>query len=417
MSDPHDPAAIVAAATALVSRQCGATVRLLREDAFAASPNKQGSVVLRCRVEDGPGDLPATLIVKQVRLDGGRKDGPYRPDSAVGPNIAFGFFNDWAALQLLQQVGGTRPLAPILYAGDRPRGLLVMEDLGKGIGGNPADILAGTDPEAAAQALLDYTRANGLLHGSTAGRANDFYRLRYRLGPTPAPLPLCREPWQDARRAAIAEPEIDALIQRYQGQCLALSVQAHPGCEAEIAEVVQKVENPPAAFLALSQGDQNGLGGQMRCGARLRFFDFDTAGFRHALREGAPQRITWGAMLRVPAELVQAMDRAYQTEFARGCPAAAQDAVFRRALVEAGGHWNLFHVLERLPAGLEKDGLRGATSLRTQVMGWLDGFAAMAEEFDHLPALAHTTRLLLAQLRRRWPPHVHTPPLWPPFRP
>ncbi|NKB68612.1 MAG: hypothetical protein GKR89_16235 [Candidatus Latescibacteria bacterium] len=416
MSDLHQPEAILAAATALLARHFDTQIHLQPLDTFAASPNKQGSIVLRFQVS-GSSALPPTVIVKQVRRDGGLKDGPYRPDHAEGPNIAFGFFNEWAALELLQQIGGKHPLGPALYAGDRDQGLLIMEDLGKGFGGTPADIMESADPEAGGQALLDYARAQGQLHALSAGHADQFCRLREKLGPPPAPLPPCQDPWQDARRQAIPDAEIAALVQGYQNQCLALSVTPQPGYENEIWEAVQQVENPPPAYLALAQGDQNGLGGLLRSGPRLRFYDFDTAGFRHPLREGVPARITWGAMLRVPRPWVGAMDQAYQRELARGIPAMAQDALFHRAIVEAGAHWNIFHVLERLPAGLEKDGPRGASSFRTQVLGWLNGFADMAEEFDHFPALAQTTRLLVERLVNLWPPHVHTPPLWPPFRP
>ena len=92
---------IVREAADVLRRKYGPPIRLEVLDAFETSPNKQASTVLRCRVLDGAAELPSTLVVKKVRFDGGAKDGPYRPDGPKGPNIAFGFFNEWAALQLL----------------------------------------------------------------------------------------------------------------------------------------------------------------------------------------------------------------------------------------------------------------------------------------------------------------------------
>ena len=193
----------------------------------------------------------------------------------------------------------------MLYAGDRSSGLLVMEDLGEGNGLNVDDALNGRDAEVAAQALVDLARATGQLHGQTAGRAEDSDSIRHRLGPPAAQASLFSEPWSDARRVLIRPTEIESAIETYQTQCASIGVHPSRGFDAEIEHVAQHVENPPASLLALSQGDQNGVGGLTRSGKRLRMYDFDAAGYRHALREGVPARITWGAMLRVPPELIR----------------------------------------------------------------------------------------------------------------
>ena len=416
MTSQADPDLILPRTTEILRDKYGASVDLQWLHTFPESPGKQASTVIRCRVIKGSPDLPSTLVIKKVRDDGGAKNGPYRPDSPQGPNIAFDFLNEWAALDLLQKLGPSPPIVPVLYAGDRSSGLLIMEDLGDGGGSNVEDALEGSDPEAASRGLLDLARTTGKLHGTTAGRAEDFYRIRYDLGPPPPLAELYAYPWDDARRKPVSQNAVEFSIRRYRDQCLSLGVQPHTGFDSEIERVTQRVENPSASLLALSQGDQNSVIGYMRCGSRLRMYDFDTAGYRHALREGVPARITWGAMLRVPPELVRDMDRAYQSEFAKGCPDMLDDNSFHRAMVEAGGHWHIFHVLSRLPAGLDRDPLRGATSLRTQVMGWIAGFAEMSEEFSHLTSLGRTAHDIIVRLRALWPADVHIPPLWPAFR-
>ena len=151
-------------------------------------------------------------------------------------------------------------------------------------------------------------------------------------------------------------------------------------------------------------------------GARLRLFDFDCGGFRHALLEGLAGRLTWGAASRIPASVVRAMEEAYRRALGAGCAATRDDGLYRRGMAEAAARWHVFHVIWRLPTALEHDHQRGITRLRQQLLAWLEGVAAVAEECGHATALGFSARAIAARLREQWPPDVVDLPFYPAFR-
>jgi hypothetical protein len=394
----------------ILAERFNSSIRLRERNRFTSAK----SVVLRCAVEGAPGDVPTTVIVKQVRSDG--HGGPYDPDSVDPRNPSQALFDEWACLQLLSDIPSLPTLAPLLLGGDRAAGILVLEDLGEDVGGSTEDLLRGHDADRAEAALFDYIRALGRLHAATVGRAEEFARTRAALGPPAPPLPLYKSPWAPARGCRSPLAEVEAAIQGYRDGFAALGIMPRPGVDAEIAEVTHVVAEDPGPFLALCQGDQNGVGGCMRCRSGMRFFDFDCGGFRHALLEGMPARMTWGGMVRVPRRLLPRLDAAYRVELTLGCPAAAEDGVFQRAMVAAGAHWHVFHVIWRLSDALPHDRPRGPSSLRQQVLAWTEAFAGLAAEFGHLSALGGSARELAARLRTAWPPEVHTLPVYPAFQ-
>jgi hypothetical protein len=172
----------------------------------------------------------------------------------------------------------------------------------------------------------------------------------------------------------------------------------------------------PGPFLAFCQGDVNAPGNCLRQNARLRLYDYDCGGYRHALVEGLAGRLTWGCMSRIPADVVRAMDVAYREELATGCAAAAEVGPYRQALVEAAARWHVFHVVWRLPTGLERDFLRGLTTFRQQLLAWLDAFVGVVDEFGWATALGESARAVGRCLRARWPPETRQLPYYPAFR-
>src|SRR5262245_8433512 len=67
----------------------------------------------RCFVRDGPGDAPASVIVKRVALG---PEETYDPAASAGPSIRL--FNEWASLEFLTTIAPGE-LAPRFYGGDR----------------------------------------------------------------------------------------------------------------------------------------------------------------------------------------------------------------------------------------------------------------------------------------------------------
>ena len=407
IDERHNPEAVVKFAEALLSRQFDQGVRLVRNSVFSGFK----SVVVRCHVESSGADLPNALIVKKARED---RIG-YFPDSQATPNAARELFNDWAAARFLNGLGHDPPLSPRFYAGDREHGLIVLEDLGDGEAPNTIDALQGHDPQLAEQTLVEQAALLGNLHAATMGRYEEYRQVRLGLGPAPQPLKLYHDPWSEARLSHIPTSDIDEAISSYRAVFAALDIRYRPGVEDEIAQVTTLVEADPGPFLAYCKGDQNAAGDYLRRQTKPRLFDFDQGGFRHALIEGMPGRMTWGCQMRIPARVRSDMEKAYQTALSSGYAEVADDRVFYSGMVEAGARWNILHLIHRVPAALSDDYQRGLTTLRQQVVAWLEAFADLSEERQQLQALGKSAREAVKRLRKLWPAEVCNLPYYPAF--
>ncbi len=127
-----------------------------------------------------------------------------------------------------------------------------------------------------------------------------------------------------------------------------LGVQPATGIADEIEFVTSAVEAHPKRFLAFCKGDQNAAGDYIRRNGTPRLFDFNASGYRHALIEGMPGRMTWGCMMRLPARILPLLDRAYRSQFTQKHPDISDDT-FRQAMIEAGARWHIFHVVIACP--------------------------------------------------------------------
>jgi hypothetical protein len=369
------------------------------------------SVVVRVAVKGSTSRVPETLVIKQIQSIGGIACDPTSTDPS---NPAQLLFNEWAACEFLNTIACHPPLAPRFYAGDQAHGLIVLEDLGDVDGPTTVDPMQTPDREHAIYLLMESVRALAQLHGMTAHQYQRYQQIRQALGSQTTPAALFQESWPRARLQASSTQECDAIIERYQALRHILGLQSAQGIETEIAHSIHIVEDNPGPFLTLCQGDQNMPGRLLCTGALPRRFDFDQAGFRHALLEGMPGRTTWGAMLRIPPSVVSDMERVYQERLALRCSAAADPACYRDALLAAGARWHIFHVLNRIPAALGGDAPRGLSSRRQQNIAWQDAFAQLSEECGGLAALGCSAREIAAQLRRAWP-DVEPLPLYPAF--
>lgn len=408
MDERHNPEFIAKIAGRILSDHFGEEICLCPEKIFST----WGSIVVRCRVIGQPSAIPHTLIVKKAREDRVK----YDPDSSSVPNAAHAIFNDWAAIRFLNQISSDPPLSPSSYGGSREFGLIVLEDLGDGDAPNTADALHGREPALAEALLVDHASLIGRLHAATIGRAAEYRRIRGELGPWPQPKKLYQDPWSDARREPIEESEIEEAIRIYRNGFETIGINPRSGVEDEIALVTAEVERDPGPFLAFCKGDQDGAGDYIRCGAQPRLFDFGVGGYRHALIEGMPGRMTWGSAMCIPRRILPLMQRGYQLQLGQGCWEAIDQALFHRELVKAGARWNIFHLVHRLPEALERDRQRGPTTLRQQIMAWIEAFADLSEEYGQLPALGHSAREMRARLCELWPAETHSLPFYPAFQ-
>lgn len=389
------PSEMMTAAEAVLADALGEPVRLGAAERLGGTRFR--STVARYAVAAGPDTAPASVVVKCYR-------GEQEPPAAEAEDFwtpERRLLGEWSALTFLGRLPADPPLAPRLYGGDRQAAILVLEDLGQG----PclADVLQGTDEAAARRGLVTYAAGLGRLHAATSGRQAEFAGTRAGLGLAPAEDELQIGRWLREDVAAFGQA------------CAALVVEPAAGWEAEIQAVAATLAEP-GPWLAFAPGDTCPDNHRF-IGESLRFFDFEFCSFRHALLDSSYLRVpfpTCWCVNRLPPDLVPALEATYRAELVRGCPAAADDAAFGRALVHACAYWMVVTLGWHLIQALTEDQPWGISSLRPRQRLRLDTFMAASETFGHLPALAATARALAGRLRERWP--EADMPLYPPFR-
>jgi hypothetical protein len=390
---PDPDREVVDAAGRLLRARFGRRARLASTDELRSS---RRTSVYRAAVDTSAAGAPASVIVKHHRLPE-----LHRNDY---------FFSEAAALDFL---GGltSAPIAPRLYGVDRRRRVLVLEDLGTGV--SLAELLMGNDRAAAEAGLLAYARALGRLHAATAGRADDFRRVSRAAG---APLDFIERDQARIRR------DITLIAESLTG----IEFEWTPALVDEVGRVAATLISP-GPFLVLSHDDSCPDNNRLLDG-EMRFFDFEFAGFRHALLDAVYPRVPFATCWCVnclPEPVLLDVDRAYRDELARGVPEANDDATYYRAAVEAHAFWLLTTM--RRPTGLRDpemglfsealaaDRTWGTATIRQRIIHRLEAFAGFAYRHHHLEAIASFASHLAEVLRARWP-FVPDLPLFPAFR-
>ena len=314
----------MAAAERLLSRWCGARVRLSDPEDLGGSVR---SVVLRVRVAENPFSLPRTVVLK--RNIGNLSDGDADP-----------FAHEAASCRLLTAVQPADPVGPELIAHDPGERLLVMEDLGRAA--TLAEKLLGSDPKAAERGLLAWARSLGRLHAVTAGREADFGALMRRLGARPWHDPVA----PDARRALAELPDLLA------GE---LGVTT-PDATAERARATARLLGGPG-FRAFSPSDlcpDNNL----VTNRGVRFLDFEWGCIRDVTLDVAYIRVPFPScwcVFALPSGMADAMLAEWRAQVVGVWPALADDEVLLPRLREAHLLWTWLSTWWLMPRGGEPD--------------------------------------------------------------
>jgi hypothetical protein len=361
----------------------------------------RGDRVLRFEIAGAPDvqgrAAPATVAVKQAR---GSADNPYNPEATERYNSAWGLFGDWAGTQLFSSLPNSGEYALRFYGGAREAGVIVIEDLGDGE--SLVDRLMGDDPRRAEEGLRMLAECLGRLHADTIGHEERYQAFRDALGPrlgSPRPGPL------EGHRA-----ELDRGFQ-------AAEIEPAPGFDEDFTRVAAAWADP-GPFLAYVHGDPCPDNCRIAA-ARLRLFDFETGGFRHAMMDAVYGRMTFPTCWccnRLPAYIAPMMEAAYRAQLVRRCPAAEDDDRFNRELLHACASWLLCSGAWMMERALKEDDQWGISSTRQRVLLRLDAFADTTEQFDYLPAMGATARRCTARLRELWPADADAMPLYPAFR-
>jgi hypothetical protein len=382
-----------------------ATTESLLSDAFSSTVQlgegkdlggSRRTEVYRFPIRNGGGDLPASVIVKQAHS---APNAVYNPELALEP--AWTFFNDWASLQFLSQFVGEALPAPRLYAGDRAAGLIVMEDLGEGQ--RLDHFLLGNDPFVAEESLVEFAALHGRLHALTRDKRDEFTRIRESLGPVKEATNYYSYEW---------------LAPTLHQTANIAGINAGPGVDAELAALRGTMLHP-GPFLTFTQGDSC-PDNCLRTGTHMRLIDFEGGMLSHALKEGVYGRMhfpTCWCVYRLPAHVPLRMEEVYRAELVKGCPEAADDTLFYRAVVESCALWMLdwYHEFP-LAQLLEKDRMIVTSTVRQRLLLRSEIFSRTTEEFGHLEAFGETVKAIATKLSEVWPPDEYALPYYPAFR-
>jgi hypothetical protein len=374
----------------LLSERFGGNVRLGHGEALGGSNR---SKVDRLIVLDAPQAAPKSVIVKQAVAVGREV---YDPDMLGGP--AWRLFNEWAGLQFLTETSGGASPSPRFYAGDRDRGLLVIEDLGKSR--RLDHVLLGDDPDSAETMLVTLAATLGRMQALTVGNEAEFDRIRSSLGPRE------RRPTSD---------DGNRLTTMLRNMAQVAGVEPALGIDQELRAVTKNLAEP-GPFLAYLHHDpcpDNCL----ITDDGLKLVDFEFGGYGHALQDGIYGRIHFPScwcVNRIREGVPLAMEAAYRAELIKGCPEAADDKRFYRAVVEACAACviNSHHALTL--AG--EDGRWGISTMRQRALLRFDIVAELTKEYDHLNSVGATVRAIAEKLRSQWPAEADSMPYYPAFR-
>lgn len=374
-----------------LSDPSGTTVRLEPgAEVLRAMPNGFGRVA-RFRVAAGDVGAP-TVVVKRPG-----NWAPYDPDSHEG--TAWGLFNEWAALEMLNAADAS--LAPRLLGAGRADGVLVFEDLGDGDG--VADLLLGDDPVAARDGLIGLARTLGRMHAVTAPLADSYDAARRGLGPLPDTDPYF----------AFRE-----FVPGFYDACDTLGLTLSRAAREEADAALAAIGNP-VAFRTYTHGDPCPDNTRIVDG-RVVLIDFEVGGFRHALLDGtygrAPFPTCW-CVNRIPSHVVDEMDAAYRAELATGIADAADEPTFTDAMLKAMAFWAIANTGWHLTRALDGDEEmhRGVHTMRQGVTLRWESFISVADALSALSHLAEFGREILDTLAKRWP-ETAPMPLYPAFR-
>jgi hypothetical protein len=323
--------------------------------------------VLRCRVAEPLSDGASSLIVKWVRAEAG--EGRSEPARLAVERAA------------LEHVGGLAPnLVPHVLAGGTDSGLLVLEDLA------PREplraILLRDGPIVAHRELIDFARALGTLHATTAGSADAFYRLR----------------GVDATAGLAAD--LAASVAQFQlgvERIGAAGVPMSTAARHELSGVVDGVLDP-GPLLALSNGDPE-TNNYLTDGSDGRLLDFESAGFASVFVDVASLYIPGPMWLSVGDPGSDGRADAYRSALAPSIPEITDDRRFGAGVAGAG----FVEALRRLVSLPKLDVREPGESGRVHRVATTEAAADTAARFGVLPHLTSWAREVGELLRRRWP--------------
>jgi tRNA A-37 threonylcarbamoyl transferase component Bud32 len=296
----------------------------------------------------------------------------YEPlDPRPIPKTAWALFNEWAALEFLDQLALTRPVSPRFIGGDADEGVIAMQSLGEAP--SLADLLQGSDAGVAAAACIALSRALARMHQATVGREQEYNSIRDALGPGGR-----HALYQDCAR------QIDV----FRTVCRRAKISLDRA-ETDLHDVLTAMESPNPRYFGLLHGDV-GPGNEKLVDGEQVLIDFEVAGFGHTLREAVAARLVFTEgdnSAALPPELVDRMETAYLAECAD-----AHDWQREYALCAS------FHVVGEVGWEISTNGVNWRAAHRCRVL------LELLEESGQLLRLRDAIHALAASLPNPPPP-------------
>ncbi len=292
------------------------------------------------------------------------------------------------ALALLSGAG--LRVAPGVLGFDDAAGVLVMEDLGAAP--TVEDILFGSAPDVATAALVGLAASAGLVHAST-GMIEDAI-------------------WNESGQFIYG---IDGPWRRLAADAVRLEFSDHGPAAFDVAALMEALGDPQ--WRTLTHGDltpANALGGD----GPIRLVDFEAAGPRHALLDGATLRLSfpqYGRWAALPEDILKAMDDAYRSELVKGLPLAGDDVAYGKAMATGCASWALVR-LSRLGIIADADQEpQVKLRRRSQIVHTVETCIAAVAPTGSFPTLMAWFASVIEEMRRRWPEARQEPRRFPVF--
>jgi hypothetical protein len=266
--------------------------------------------------------------------------------------------------------------------------LLVMTDVGAGP--SVADVLLGTEPEAAAEAVRQWAVAIATTHRTTLGLREGF---RAALGQRSGELLL-----GESRMSLVADQAAHAL----EDFCSNLDVAVPPHALHELRELPRQLTGDGAAAMSPDDAcpDNN-----VWVDGRLLLVDFEGAQWRHIAWDVAYLSVPWPSCWcswRMPTDVAERALECYRATLEANLP-YVRTAEFRQDVAAAAVGWELISTSWYLGNALgedppSEDSGKPTPTRRAMILHRLDG----ARRSTQLPAAAELAEGLRARLVERW---------------
>ncbi|MBA3275358.1 MAG: phosphotransferase [Chloroflexia bacterium] len=281
-------------------------------------------------------------------------------------------------------------VAPELLAFDEAAGVLVMSDLGPAP--SVEQVLFGSNYDNATFALIELAACTGLVHASTTSIGHDVWNESSLF------VQELERPWQrltsEAERLGFPDPR---------------------PASSDVAALDAAIMD--AQWRTFTHGDLTPGNALVRDDG-VRLIDFEGAGPRHAMLDGAAFRLSfpqYGRWAALPQKIVALADDAYRTELAKGLPLAEDDVAYGKAMATGCAAWALVRLSRIAVISTEDQDAQVKLRRRSQIVHTVESCVSAAEETGSFPALMTWFVSVIEEMRRRWPEARDEPKRFPAF--